>query len=203
MTWSITPGLAPRLAMNNMKHDPATLIKTLVAKNRGSCKKFCTQEKNMHHNLACLKEYFGSQKLACQFLEELVKTKTYDLAIMPILSKLRSHLRRHGDTQLNMFKYENDDLTLRLTKNIAKEHRMQDKFVIDSQAQMTPTARVAVISEASDELESHKTFFNNFKKREICPACGRHHGNFPYRCERRGEKFLPDWMNKCIRQHNL
>ena len=167
MTCNITPGLASRFEMNNMNYDPATLIKNLVAKNGGSYKIFFTQEKTMQHTLASLKEHFGRQKLVCQFLEELVTTKTCNLAIMPILSKLKSHLRRHGDTQLNMFKYENDDLTLRSTNNIAKEHRMQDKFVIDSQAQMTTTAREAVISEASHELESHKTFFNNFKEREL------------------------------------
>ena len=50
---------------------------------------------------------------------------------------------------------------------------MQDKFVIDSQEQMNPTAREAILSEESDELESYKTFFNNFKKRESCPACGQ------------------------------
>ena len=98
MTWSIASGLVPRLGTNNMNYDPATLIKTLVAKNGGSCKKFGTQAKTMQHTLACLKEDFGRHKLACHFLEELGKTKTCHLAIIPILSKLRSHLRHYGNT---------------------------------------------------------------------------------------------------------
>ena len=85
---------------------------------------------------------------------------------MPILSKLRSHMRRHGDTQINILQHDDDDLTLRSIANIAKEHRTQDEFIIDYQAHTIPTAREATLSEASDELECYETFFNNFKKRE-------------------------------------
>ena len=69
---------------------------------------------------------------------------------------------------------------------------------------MTPTTREAEIQELpDDELEPHETFFNNFTKRESCPACRRHHGNYFGRCERRGEKFRPEWTNKRVHQHNL
>ena len=97
IAWAITSGLAPRLGINNVNHDPSTLIKTLVAKNGGSCKKFFTQAKTKQQNPSCLKEDFGPHILVCQFLEEIGNTKNYYVAIMHILSKLRSHLRRHGD----------------------------------------------------------------------------------------------------------
>ena len=67
---------------------------------------------------------------------------------------------------------------------------MKDEFDIESHVQITPTVREATISEASDELESCETFFNNLKKRDGCPSCGRNHGNFPERCERIGEIFV-------------
>ena len=47
MTWAITSGLAPRPGVSDVNCDPSTLIKTLVAKNGGSRKKFCTQAKNI------------------------------------------------------------------------------------------------------------------------------------------------------------
>ena len=59
--------------------------------------------RNLAPNLACLKEDFGPRKLVCQFLEELTKTDNHCLTITHALSKLRSHLRRHGDTQVNVF----------------------------------------------------------------------------------------------------
>ena len=103
-----------------------------MAKIGGSYKKIYSQAKTIQHALFCLKEDFGPHKLVSKFLEEIGKTKSYYIAIMPMLSKIRSHLRRHDDTYLNVFQHENDDLTLRSIINITKEHRTQDKFIIDS-----------------------------------------------------------------------
>ena len=87
---------------------------------------------------------------------------------------------------------------------MTKEHRKQEKMIIESSTLMAPTTKEAEIQESSDdELESCKTFFNNFKERESCPTCGRRHGNYPSRCERRGGKCCPKWTNKRIREHNL
>ena len=57
----------------------------------------------MQHTLACLREDLGPHKLVKQFIEELAKKKNYCLDIAQVLSKLRSHLRRHGDAQINIF----------------------------------------------------------------------------------------------------
>ena len=172
ISWVIVSGLVLRLGTNNMNYDPATSIKTLVAKNGGSYKKFCTQAKTMQHALACLKEDFGPHKLVKQFLEELAKAKNYCLAIMQAVCKLRSHLRRHGDTQNKDFQCEGKALTLRSMNAMIKDHQMQDKFIIESSMPMTPTTKEAEIQESSDdELESNETFANGFKQRESCSAC--------------------------------
>ena len=56
MAWAIASWLVPRLGINNVNHNPSTLIKTLVAKNGGSCEKFCTQAKTIQHTSSWLKE---------------------------------------------------------------------------------------------------------------------------------------------------
>lgn len=209
-SWAVISGLVPRLGNNNMNYDPMSLIKTLVVKNGGSYRKLYIQAKNIDHTLSWLKEDFGPHKLIMQFLVELSKTKNYYLAVMVILSKLRSFIRRHGDRKFNIFKYEGEVVTVKSLHEMIKMHRIQDKFILESSSVITPAINEIAINEieiedASDEeaLESYKAFFKNFKKKESCPACGRYHGGDPDRCERRGEKFRPDWMNKRIRQYNL
>ena len=91
---------------------------------------------------------------------------------MPILPKLRSHLRRHDDAQHNMFQHENDNLALQSISDVTKEHRTHDKFVVDSQAQTTHTAREATLSEASDELESCETFSKTSRRKKVVQPVG-------------------------------
>ena len=65
MSWVILSSLVPRLGTNNLNHDSASLIITLVVNNDGSCKKFYTQEKKTKYVLLFLKKDFRPHKL-CQ-----------------------------------------------------------------------------------------------------------------------------------------
>lgn len=108
---------------------------------------------------------------------------------------------------MSIFDYEGDKLSIKTLDECVRDQRLDDKLIIQNNNNAFPTVKEANMNtnddDEEDSLEMHKANFNNFKKKESYPACGRYHGGDPDRCERRGEKFQPDWMNKRIRQCNL
>ena len=55
---------------------------------------------------------------------------------------------------------------------------------------------MSIKEDSLKELEIYEIFFKYFKKRETCLYYGRAHGGDSDRCEKRGENFRADWMNK-------